>query len=74
MVLSIGECIIRHQSRAYDLWVRQVKLDAAHMFLMADKAVPGSSEHVLYLAAAVATSPGPTQMLLEVRAPPPLSL
>jgi hypothetical protein len=49
------------------------------MFLMANKEVPGSSEHVLYLTAAVDTIPTPTQMLLEVRpqrilAPPGVSL
>lgn len=40
------------------------------MYLMANKAVPGSSEHVLYLTAALPTFPGPTQMLLEVRLEP----
>ena len=45
----------------------QAKLESSSMFLMADKAVPGSSEHVLYLTAALPTFPTPTQMLLEVR-------
>lgn len=52
------------------LLLLQAKLEASHMFLMANKAVPGSSERVLYLTAAVATAPAPTQMLLEVRARP----
>ena len=44
----------------------QVKLQAANVFLMAQKPVPGSNEQALYLTAAVPTNPGPTQLLLEV--------
>jgi hypothetical protein len=44
----------------------QVKLQAANMFLMAQKPVPGSNEQVLYITAAVRTAPALTQLLLEV--------
>ena len=47
----------------------QVTLQAANMFLMAQKPVPGSNEQVLYVTAAVPTAPGPTQLLLEVSVP-----
>ena len=51
-------------------WPMQAKLEAASMYLMANKTVPGSNEHVLYLTAAVSTLPAPTQLLLEVRSLP----
>ena len=47
----------------------QVKMQAANMFLMAQKPVPGSNEQVLYITAAVPTVPAPTQLLLEVSMP-----
>ncbi len=43
-----------------------MKLQAANVFLMAQKPVPGGNEQALYLTAAVPTNPGPTQLLLEV--------
>lgn len=43
------------------------KLEAAHLFVMAHKQVPGTSEEVLYVTGRVGALPVPAQLLMELR-------
>lgn len=43
------------------------KLEAAHLFVMAHKKVPGTAEEVLYVTGKVGALPTPVQLLMELR-------
>lgn len=47
--------------------VAKSKLEAAHLFVMAHKQVPGTSEEVLYVTGKAGTLPAPVQLLMELR-------
>lgn len=45
----------------------KAKLEAAHLFVMAHKQVPGTTEEVLYVTGRVGALPTPVQLLMELR-------